>query len=252
MPRVPRHFSANYVWHITQRCHKKEFLLKFARDRERWIYWLFEARKRYGLCVLNYIVTSNHIHLLVLDQGNNEIPESMKLVAGRTAQEYNQRKARRGAYWEGRYTITAIDSEVYLSRCMQYIDLNMVRAGRVRHPKDWRWSGYYEIQSSRQRYNIIDKNRLVELFNTKTYSQFQKTHAKWFENQNVLHTSQRDEKWTQSLAVGHKSFVEEVKESLNEDGRYKLLLEDEDGYSLNEVLIPYGCNFEGKISRLSE
>jgi len=24
------------VWHITHRCHKKEFLLKFAIDRERW------------------------------------------------------------------------------------------------------------------------------------------------------------------------------------------------------------------------
>ncbi len=24
----------------------QEFLLKFAKDRERWRYWLFEARKR--------------------------------------------------------------------------------------------------------------------------------------------------------------------------------------------------------------
>ncbi len=31
--------------------------------------WLFEAKKRYGLCVLNYMVTSNHIHLLVEGSG---------------------------------------------------------------------------------------------------------------------------------------------------------------------------------------
>ena len=25
------------AWHITHRCHKREFLLKFARDRQRWL-----------------------------------------------------------------------------------------------------------------------------------------------------------------------------------------------------------------------
>jgi putative transposase len=38
--------------------HKKGFLLKFAKDRQRWVYWLFETRKRYGLCILIYIVLS--------------------------------------------------------------------------------------------------------------------------------------------------------------------------------------------------
>ena len=73
------------------RCHKKEFLLKFAKDRKRWLHWLFEARKRLGLCVLNYIITSNHIYLLVRDRGQGEIKNSMQLVAGGTAQEYKQR-----------------------------------------------------------------------------------------------------------------------------------------------------------------
>jgi putative transposase len=64
MPRANRHYIPGYVWHITHRCHKKEFLLKFARDRRRWLRWLFEARKRYGFSVLNYTVASNHVHLL--------------------------------------------------------------------------------------------------------------------------------------------------------------------------------------------
>lgn len=64
MPKANRHFLVHHVWCITLCCHKKEFLLKFSQDRKRWIYWLFEAKKRYGLCVLNYKVTSNHIHQL--------------------------------------------------------------------------------------------------------------------------------------------------------------------------------------------
>ena len=60
MARANRHYlPGNLIWHITHRCHKREFLLKFVRDRRTWLRWLFEAKKRYGLCVLNYMVTSN-------------------------------------------------------------------------------------------------------------------------------------------------------------------------------------------------
>lgn len=47
MPRANRYFLPGHVWHITHRCHQKDFLLKFAKDRKRWRYWLFEAKKRY-------------------------------------------------------------------------------------------------------------------------------------------------------------------------------------------------------------
>lgn len=151
MPRANRYFLHGHVWHITHCCHKKEFLLKFAKDRKRWRQWLFEARKRSGLCVLNYIITTNHIHLLVRERGQGEIKKSMPLIAGRTAQEYNQRKGRKGAFREGRYHATAVDSEMYLACCMVYIDLNMVAAGVVSHLADWPCCGYCEFQSPLQR-----------------------------------------------------------------------------------------------------
>ena len=69
MPRANRHFLPGYVWHITHRCHHKQFLLKFVRDRRRYLHWVFEAKKRFGLSVLNYAVTCNHVHLLVKDTG---------------------------------------------------------------------------------------------------------------------------------------------------------------------------------------
>jgi putative transposase len=46
MPGANRHYIPGYVWHIADRCHNKKFLLKFARDRRRYLQWLFEARKR--------------------------------------------------------------------------------------------------------------------------------------------------------------------------------------------------------------
>ncbi len=70
--RANRHFISGHVWHLTHRCHKREFLLKFGKNRHRWMQWLYEARKRYGLVALNYVVTSNHIHLLDTRHSNRE------------------------------------------------------------------------------------------------------------------------------------------------------------------------------------
>jgi len=112
--------------------------LKFARDRQRWLHWLFEARKRYGIQILNYAVTSNHIHLLAQDDYEREvIPRTIQLVAGRTGQEYNHRKKRKGAFWEDRYHATAVQEREHLIRCMVYIYMNKVRAAVVEHPSRW-------------------------------------------------------------------------------------------------------------------
>jgi len=147
MPRAKRYHLPGHVWHITHRCHKGEFLFKFAKDRQCWVRWLFEARKRYGLCVLNYMVTSNHIHLLAVDDHSDAISKSLQLIEGRTAQQYNLRKNRKGAFWSDRYHVTAIESGEHLIRCLVYVDLNMVRAGVVSHPTEWRHCGYHEIQN---------------------------------------------------------------------------------------------------------
>lgn len=161
MPRANRHHIPGQIWHITHRCHKKEFLLRFAKDRKRWLYWLFEAKKRYGLQILNYTVTSNHIHLMVVDGEKEVIPKSLQLVAGKTAQEYNRRKQRKGAFWQYRYHATAIESGEYLVRCRVYIDPNMVRNGVVTHPSAWPHGGYNEIQQPPQRYSLIDRDKLL-------------------------------------------------------------------------------------------
>lgn len=164
MARAKRHYIPGQIWHVTYRCHKREFLLKFAKDRRRWMQWLLQAKKRYGLNILDFMVTSNHIHLLVAgDKKRDVIPNSIKLVAGRTGQEFNQRKGRKGAFWEDRYHATAIESGEHLLRCLVYIDLNMVRAGVVDHPSKWPFCGYNEIQEAKRKNVLINSQKLKDL-----------------------------------------------------------------------------------------
>ena len=214
MPRANRYFLPNHVWHITHRCHKKEFLLKFAKDRENWIKWLFEARKRFGIEILNYVVTSNHIHLLVYgDEQRDVIPQSMQLVAGRTGQAYNIRKNRKGAFWEDRYHATAVSTDSHLVRCLMYIDCNMVRTGVVDHPAQWPHGGYHEILKPGRRYRIIARNRLVSLLGLKQHEDLSTLYAGWIKTA-MSERSSRQPFWSNTIAVGNHEFIGHVRERL--------------------------------------
>lgn len=251
MARALRHYIPGLVWHITHRCHKKEFLLKFSKDKRRWLAWLFQAKKRFGLRILDYMVTSNHIHLLVVDDGRrNVIPRSMQLIAGRTAQEYNQRKKRKGAFWEDRYHATAVERGSHLIQCIVYIELNMVRAGVVNHPEEWLFSGYNEIQGNRQRYSIIDYKRLMNLLHIENINNLKSYHSKWIEKSIETKIFERERKWTESIAVGSKSFIEKTKEQLGNKARGRIEIENKGTYELREGQVSYSDDFAHKNSGL--
>lgn len=248
MPRAHRYYLPGHVWHITHRCHQQEFFLKFAKDRRRWIAWLFEAKKRYGLCVLNYVVTSNHIHLLVKDRGQGEIADSMQLVAGRVGQEYNLRKKRKGAFWEDRYHATAVATDEHLVRCLVYIDFNMVRAGVVRHPVKWPDGGYAELQSERQRYGVTDYEALQELLDMGDREELKLSRRKWAEDylEGLQGDPGRESCWTESLAVGPVEFVQRVQNDLGRKGSDRQIHRNEGGFVLREQGSDYYAGFGGR------
>jgi putative transposase len=247
MPRANRHFIPGYIWHITHRCHKREFLLKFSRDRQRYLKWLYQARKRYGLKIINYMVTSNHIHLLVADAGDKDvIPNSMQLIAGRSGQEYNQRKKRKGAYWEDRYHATAVESGDHLARCMVYIDTNMVRAGVVNHPSRWPFCGYNEIQHPRKRNVLIDYDMLQGLFGNGSYEQLKNSHKGWVEEYLGNGEKERQDEWTGSIAVGSNSFIETVKARLGFKAIGRDIKGGDGAYQLRESTALYEAHFKAE------
>jgi putative transposase len=247
MPRANRYFLPGYVWHITHRCHKREFLLKFSKDKQNWKKWLFEAKKRFGLRILNYMITSNHIHLLVFsDECTEAIPQSIQLVAGRTAQEYNQRKKRRGAFWEDRYHATVVDNDTYLLRCMLYIDLNMVRAGVVDHPRDWPFTGFHEIVSPPERYRLIDREKLLELLGGTDETTLTQDYSSWVDEA-IGCKAKRNLDWSESIAVGTKTFVESIEDQLGSKATGRSIIDRGiNGSVLREELDPYRPLFEAE------
>ena len=240
MARANRHYLPGYVWHITHRCHKREFLFRFSKDRQRWLQWLFEARRRFNLLILNYVVTSNHIHLLVLDkEGGEVIPRSIQLVAGQTAQEYNQRKNRNGAFWEDRYHATAVETGDHLCQCLIYIDLNMVRAGVVRHPSEWPFGGFHEIQEPRRKCRLIAHRHLLDLLGFATHEQLKEAHGHWIEEILKHGRFLREDKWSSSIGVGSEEFVKKIKKDLGIRAKGRKVVDGTGDFVLREPEVPY-------------
>jgi len=74
-----------------------------------------------------------------------DLSEFMKTFKQRYTQWYNRGKRRRGTLWEQRFKSVMIEgSQHALSTMAAYIDLNAVRAGIVKDPKDYRYCGYGE------------------------------------------------------------------------------------------------------------
>ena len=72
-----------------------------------------------------------------------DVSAFMKTLKQRFTQWFNKRHQRRGTLWEDRYRSTIVQGEaVALAMVSAYIDLNPVRAGLVKDPKDYPWCGY--------------------------------------------------------------------------------------------------------------
>jgi putative transposase len=76
----------------------------------------------------------------------------VKEVKERFSRWFNKRRGRRGTLWMDRFKSVLVEGKGETLRTMAaYIDLNPVRAGLVKDPKDYRWCGYAEALGGSRR-----------------------------------------------------------------------------------------------------
>jgi putative transposase len=90
----------------------------------------------------------------------------------------------------------------------------MVRAGVVKHPAEWPYSGYLAIQLPPKRYRVVDLLEVSELCGFADIREFQKARREWVEAGSSGDIARRDDRWSDSIAVGSAGFCEQVKNEL--------------------------------------
>jgi putative transposase len=142
MARLPRLTVPGYPHHIIQRGNNRQAIFDDSADYEALLAMLDENAREFGVAIHAYVLMSNHFHLLATPETTEGIPRMMQAVGRRYVRRFNQKHARTGTLWEGRYKSTIIQAERYLLACMVYIDLNPVRAGLVAEPATYPWSSH--------------------------------------------------------------------------------------------------------------
>jgi putative transposase len=142
MARLPRLTVPGYPHHIIQRGNNRQAIFGDSADYEALLAMLDENAREFGVAIHAYVLMSNHFHLLATPETTEGIPRMMQAVGRRYVRRFNQKHARTGTLWEGRYKSTIIQAERYLLACMVYIDLNPVRAGLVAEPATYPWSSH--------------------------------------------------------------------------------------------------------------
>ena len=88
-----------------------------------------------------YCLMTNHYHLVATTLEPN-VSSAVQALNGPYAQWWNERHARVGHVFQGRFGSQIVQAETYLLSVCRYVVLNPVRAGLVASPDQWPWSSY--------------------------------------------------------------------------------------------------------------
>ncbi len=146
MPGVPVH--------IVQRGNNRENIFFDDADYTVYLDCLREAAERYDCKIHAYVLMSNHVHILATPKERSTISRMMQYVGRRYVPYINRTYKRSGTLWEGRYKGSLVQDDFYLLVCMQYIELNPVRAKIAKTAAAYPWSSYAVNASGR-------KNQLI-------------------------------------------------------------------------------------------
>jgi len=81
----------------------------------------------------------NHVHLIAVPKSEDSLRKGIGEAHRRYTRYINSRKGWKGHLWQGRFASYPMD-ENHLVAAARYIELNPVRAGLVKKPKDYEWS----------------------------------------------------------------------------------------------------------------
>ena len=99
---------------------------------------------------------------------------------------------------------------------------------------------YNEIQNPRKRKSIIDFDRLMDLLGFDDYDDLKDAHSRWVDSEMLADNRDKETKWTQSIAVGSRTFIEKMKEPLGFRATGRKVICGNDTFELREAITPYG------------
>ena len=141
MARKARIHYPEAVYHVMLRGNGGNPIFSDEEDYHHFEALLQEGIQRFKHKIHGYCWMPNHVHL-VIQVGEQSLSKIIQNLSFRYTRWFNRRQNQTGHLFQGRYKAILVDADEYLWELVRYVHLNPVRAGLVKRPDDFRWSGH--------------------------------------------------------------------------------------------------------------
>ncbi len=168
MPKFPRLVVPGYPHHITQRGVRRQKTFFAEDDYQAYLDLAIELTGDWPIEFWAYCLMPNHIHAVVVPDQPDSLSKYFAVLHRRYARQINLQHEWQGHLWQKRFYSVVMD-ERHTIASLRYVELNPVRGGIRKSPRDWPWSstkGNLGLTDD----PLIDRSRTVDIIaNWSTY-----------------------------------------------------------------------------------
>jgi putative transposase len=142
MPRAPRGWTEDVVFHVVNRGNDRRALFDGPDDYDAFVGLMFRARVRVDMRVLAYCLMPNHWHLVLWPREQLDLGRFVGWISQVHAQRRRVRAGTigHGHMYQDRYRSFRVDGDDHFLTVCRYVERNALAAKRVARAEDWRWS----------------------------------------------------------------------------------------------------------------
>ena len=183
MPRRPRKEidQKEAIYHLVCRGNNQRRIFLSSRDYKKFLKILMETKNKFPFFLYAYSLIPNHYHLEI-ETIDVSISKIMHFINNRYVKYFNRRYKRSGHLFENRFYCSLIDNESYFWQVARYIDLNAVKAGLVKNPKDYQWSSYQFYCQKEYKDKLIDRERFLKFGGDESLEELRQDYVRFVED----------------------------------------------------------------------
>lgn len=145
MSRVAREKYKTGFFHIIIQGINKEYIFNKEEDKVKFLFFMKKYYQEYQIKIIAYCIMDNHAHFIMYSEDINQISAYMHKINSIYAIYYNKTYNRVGYVFRDRYKSQYIYDRDYLFKCIKYIHLNPVKAKKVKHEGEYKYSSYQDF-----------------------------------------------------------------------------------------------------------
>jgi putative transposase len=161
MARRPRLFAPGLLYHVIVRGNQRRKTFLSEADYHAYLERLGRYRRKFGYTAHAFCLMPNHVHLLV-ESSQEPLAKFMQGLQQSYSQYFNLRHHQTGHVFQGRYKAIVCQKDEYLLQLIRYIHLNPVRAGMVKEPEQYVYSGHRAYLQGKAT-EVIDPRKVLGL-----------------------------------------------------------------------------------------